>query len=282
MAPPAHARVPVIAAAGDIACDPRSHAFNGGLGRYQCGETGHLQPDPAWSYRAVFALGDLQYQNGRLWKFRRSYGPSWGRFKPKTLPVLGQPRVRDAERPWLLQLLQRTRSRVRAGRRAARGLVQPRSRPLARRRPQLELRQGRVRPRFAADQVAGRDLRRHRNRCVLAAYHHPRFSSGNARGRPGRTDDLAHPLPGRRRRCPQRPRPRLRAVRAAGRNGHLDRGHGIAEFVGGTGGHWRFGFPRHLKPTSRATNPRPWDPADAVGHGRFRWAYRSHPERQDA
>ena len=40
-------------------------------------------------YRAVLALGDLQYENGELSKFRASYDPSWGRVKAITRPVPG-------------------------------------------------------------------------------------------------------------------------------------------------------------------------------------------------
>ncbi len=37
----------------------------------------------------ILALGDLQYENGSLTRFQRSYGPSWGRFKSITKPVPG-------------------------------------------------------------------------------------------------------------------------------------------------------------------------------------------------
>ena len=38
---------------------------------------------------AVLALGDLQYEDGTLDKFQRSYDPTWGRLKAQTRPAVG-------------------------------------------------------------------------------------------------------------------------------------------------------------------------------------------------
>jgi acid phosphatase type 7 len=86
-APPAVA-APLVAAAGDIACDPNHYAFNGGRGTGEhCRQlsTSRL----LGSADRVLPLGDIQYENGRLSKFRASYDRSWGRFKAKTRPVIG-------------------------------------------------------------------------------------------------------------------------------------------------------------------------------------------------
>jgi hypothetical protein len=79
-----------VAVAGDIACDPQSHGFNGGRGvpgychqKATSDLVKKMKPD------AVFALGDLQYQAGSLANFQESYDPTWGRFKNITYPVLG-------------------------------------------------------------------------------------------------------------------------------------------------------------------------------------------------
>jgi hypothetical protein len=79
-----------VAAAGDIACDPDSPRYNNGRGmpgychqKVTSDLIREMKPD------AVFALGDLQYQSGSLANFEASYGPSWGRFKDITYPVLG-------------------------------------------------------------------------------------------------------------------------------------------------------------------------------------------------
>jgi Calcineurin-like phosphoesterase/RTX calcium-binding nonapeptide repeat (4 copies) len=81
---------PVIAAAGDIACDPRSASFNGGDGtsaacHMMATSDLLLEIDPD----AVLALGDNQYADGALTRFQQSYGPSWGRLREVTRPVPG-------------------------------------------------------------------------------------------------------------------------------------------------------------------------------------------------
>jgi hypothetical protein len=82
---------PVIAAAGDIACDPTSGSFNGGLGTAsscrQKATSDLMLAIPGLA--AVLPLGDIQYENGALDKFTASYAPSWGRLKSITRPVPG-------------------------------------------------------------------------------------------------------------------------------------------------------------------------------------------------
>lgn len=80
----------VVAAAGDVACSPDDAGFNNGNGvadRCHMKATSELILDLA--PKQVFALGDLQYNNGSLDKFKASYDLSWGRFKSKTRPVIG-------------------------------------------------------------------------------------------------------------------------------------------------------------------------------------------------
>ena len=74
----------VVVAVGDIACRSGArvtrstcrHARTAKLAR-------SLRPD------AVLALGDLQYDAGKLSDFRSSYDTTWGRMLGKTYPVLG-------------------------------------------------------------------------------------------------------------------------------------------------------------------------------------------------
>lgn len=81
---------PVIAAAGDVACDPASPYFNGGAGvPRHCGmmRTGDLLlREDFWN---VLVLGDTQYSNGTLDKFMASYDPTWGRSKHLQKAVVG-------------------------------------------------------------------------------------------------------------------------------------------------------------------------------------------------
>jgi hypothetical protein len=82
---------PVLAAAGDIACDPLNSNFNNGQGTSnnckQLAVSSAILADPA--VKAVAALGDVQYYCGGLAAFNASYGPSWGRFKAITHPAVG-------------------------------------------------------------------------------------------------------------------------------------------------------------------------------------------------
>ncbi len=81
---------PVIVAAGDIACDPASSAFNGGNGTANlCNmkETAALIGSTAPA--AVLAIGDTQYYCGGYSAFLQSYALSWGQFKSITKPVPG-------------------------------------------------------------------------------------------------------------------------------------------------------------------------------------------------
>src|SRR6185503_16030974 len=81
---------PVIAAAGDIACDPANSSFNSGNGSSgSCRQkyTSDLLVNAGLS--AVLPLGDNQYYCGGYTAFQQSYGPSWGRVKSITRPVIG-------------------------------------------------------------------------------------------------------------------------------------------------------------------------------------------------
>ena len=81
---------PVIAVAGDIACDPDDANFNGGAGttgkcrmKTTAGLIQNMKPT------AVLALGDEQYNSGSASDFLASYDKSWGLVKSLTRPVVG-------------------------------------------------------------------------------------------------------------------------------------------------------------------------------------------------
>jgi hypothetical protein len=87
----AHAQDPVVAAAGDIACDPESEFFNNGQGigtncRQMLTSDGLVADS---SLDSVLVLGDVQYENNEAWKYGVSYNPSWGRVKSITRPAIG-------------------------------------------------------------------------------------------------------------------------------------------------------------------------------------------------
>ena len=87
---------PVVAAAGDIACDPASPHFNGGLGlpglcRQKLTSDLLLRSDLS----SILIPGDLQYENGELAAFQASFHPTWGRMKPLIRPVPGNHEYHD-------------------------------------------------------------------------------------------------------------------------------------------------------------------------------------------
>lgn len=93
-AAPVQAADPVLVAAGDVACDPASPSYNGGNGTTdpapgKCHQKYTSDLIAPLSPTRVLALGDLQYEDGRLTKFMASYDPSWGRVKAITRPVPG-------------------------------------------------------------------------------------------------------------------------------------------------------------------------------------------------
>jgi len=81
----------LVAAAGDIACDPTDPGFNGGNGSAsvcaQKATSDLVVADPAIS--AVLPLGDEQYGCGGLAAFQQAYDASWGRFLGISRPVPG-------------------------------------------------------------------------------------------------------------------------------------------------------------------------------------------------
>jgi hypothetical protein len=81
---------PLIAAAGDIACDPSSANFRNGNGTSSsCRQKATSDLVRSEPIDAVLALGDNQYQCGSTQQFQQSFDPSWGRFKAMIHPVPG-------------------------------------------------------------------------------------------------------------------------------------------------------------------------------------------------
>jgi hypothetical protein len=81
---------PVLAAAGDIACDASWPEFNATYGSgtvCQMRSTSDLLL--ALQPTAVATLGDNQYNNASLAAFTASFDPTWGRVKPEIRPAIG-------------------------------------------------------------------------------------------------------------------------------------------------------------------------------------------------
>jgi hypothetical protein len=81
---------PVIAAAGDIACDPAHSSFAGGAGTANaCRQRATSDLLAHGGLTAVLTLGDNQYHCGGYRAWLSSYDGSWGRVKSITHPAVG-------------------------------------------------------------------------------------------------------------------------------------------------------------------------------------------------
>jgi hypothetical protein len=81
---------PVLAAAGDIACDPTASGFNGEQGTpTACQQLATSNLLVGRDYAAVLPLGDNQYECGGFNAFQQVYDPTWGRLKSISHPVPG-------------------------------------------------------------------------------------------------------------------------------------------------------------------------------------------------
>lgn len=165
---------PVVAAAGDIACDPESGAYNGGDGTAdECRMRAVSDLLVGTHLSRVLTLGDNQYQDGALWKFQQSYDTSWGRRRDVTRPTPGNHDYRTPDADGYFAYFgdaagnpSRGYYRFRVGRWQlfalnsncdAVGGCHGRSRQV---------------------RWLRKALRRHPSRCSVAYFHHPRFSSG--------------------------------------------------------------------------------------------------------
>src|SRR4051812_14323512 len=81
---------PVVAAAGDIACDPTNgHYFGGNGDASTCRQKYTANILANGGFAAILALGDNQYYCGGYSAFLQAYDKSWGRVKASTHPVVG-------------------------------------------------------------------------------------------------------------------------------------------------------------------------------------------------
>ena len=238
---------PLVAVAGDIACDPQAPTFNGGLGT---ADACHMRQTASLITGAapdlVLIPGDVQYNSATLSEFRASYDPAWGSFKSITRPVPGNHEygTRDAADYYKYFGAAAGDSRkgyysFNVGAWHVVGLNSNCS------EPGINCAVG-----FAQEGWLRSDLDQHRNRCTLAFWHHPMFSSGQHGNHPTvapfynalyeRGADLV--IVGHdhnyERFAPQTP------------SGALDTVNGIRQFVVGTGGRDLQSLRRQRKPNS--------------------------------
>jgi acid phosphatase type 7 len=83
-AAPAAEEDPVLVAAGDIACVPGM-----AVTAAECQHEATARLVESLDPDVVAVLGDLQYEYGEAANFAASYDPTWGRFKDRTRPAVG-------------------------------------------------------------------------------------------------------------------------------------------------------------------------------------------------
>ncbi len=169
---------PVVAAAGDIACDPNSpNRRDKVLGTCLDRETSDLLLTR--ELEAVLTLGDHQYERNTLAAFRSTYDKTWGRVKGITRPVAGNHEYETPDAAGYFDYFNGPGRRDgRAGRRGE---------------GWYSFDVGKwhlVALNSICDEVGGcgpgspqlawlqADLAAHPARCTLAYWHHPRHSSG--------------------------------------------------------------------------------------------------------
>jgi calcineurin-like phosphoesterase family protein len=239
----------VIAAAGDIACDPGSPSFQhleGAADACHMRATANLltKVDPV----VVLTLGDNQYENGTLAKYRRSYDPTWGRLKDRTRPAPGNHEYRTPGAAGYFDYFGAAAGSRSAGWYSfdvgAWHLIALNSECAN---------VGGCGKGSRQERWLRADLAAHPSACTLAYWHKPRFSSGLHGDDPTYTAFWRALYAARadvvlvghdhdyERFAPQRP------------DGALDPARGIREFVVGTGGKTHYGF-RTIRRNSQVRN----------------------------
>ncbi|MBB5629584.1 hypothetical protein BJ981_005283 [Sphaerisporangium krabiense] len=221
------AAAPVVAAAGDIS----TRCTGKGCGARATSDLAlALDPD------AVLALGDLQYPSGALRDFRAYYDVTWGRFKDRTRPAPGNheyrtPGAKGYFRYWGRAARPRGRSWYGFDLGAWRLISLDSTAPHG--------------PGSAQAAWLESELAAHPRRCVLAYWHHPRFSSGRAHGGDPSVGTFWKALYAARADVVlaghEHNYERFAALRPDGEPS----GDGLRQFVAGTGGasHYPFGPP---------------------------------------
>jgi acid phosphatase type 7 len=235
---------PVVAAAGDIACDTKSAFFNDGIGTEgHCRQMKTSNLLVGGGFSAVLPLGDTQYHVGSLDDFEESYDPSWGRVKAITRPEIGNHEYGTAGAGGYFDYFN--------GRGRETGPAGDRDKGyysfdvgnwhlVALNTNCARIAQGSAANGCAAGSPQERwlrsDLATHRNSCTLAYWHEPLFNSGLRGNSPasqafwqvlyeaGADVVLSADAHSYERFAPQAP------------NGTADPARGLREFVVGTGG----------------------------------------------
>lgn len=168
---------PVIAAAGDIACDPSDPGYNGGRGTaHRCRQRATSDLLVGAGLAAVLPLGDIQYDSPSASNLKAVYNRTWGRVKSISHPVLGN--HDGAGNSYFDYFNGPGAANGRAGRRG-RGYYSYNVGAWH----IVALNSNCTRVACGAGSIQERwlraDLAAHPSACTLAYWHHPRYSSGH-------------------------------------------------------------------------------------------------------
>lgn len=253
-----------VAAAGDVACAPGDRATG-----TECNQVETSDLLVAGGFDAVLTLGDNQYPGGALSDYRGAFAPSWGRVLEVVRPAPGNHDYVTAGAAGYFAFFGQRAGDPALGFQSldlgAWHVVQLNSNcdavPCARG--------------SAQERWLRADLARATGRCVLAYWHHPRFSSGSTHGSDPRTAALYADL--RRAGADvvltghEHQYERLGHTGVDGRADPL----GPRLFVVGTGGRSLYPFGDPL-PTSEVRDDRSFGVLElTLRPGRYAWAFRT-------
>ncbi|MEK6278373.1 MAG: metallophosphoesterase [Actinomycetota bacterium] len=268
---------PLIAAAGDIACGPNNPRYNGGFGTFNsCQQLATSNLLLGRPYAAILPLGDIVYDdNGSLASYYASYSPTWGRFKRATHPAIGNHEYDDGlggQGYWDYF----NGIGDNEGRAGVRGQGWYAYNVGSWRLIALNSNCDFVACARTSRQIRflERELEEHPDRCVLAYFHHPRFTSGlyeeigdtraiwRALYRGGADVVLNGHDHIYERFAPQRP------------SGIRDWRTGISQFSVGTGGYFLFPVGVPPQPNSQFTFNGDFGILNMrLGHKRYGWSF---------
>lgn len=169
---------PVVVAAGDIACAPTDSDYNGGLGTaIGCRQRATSDAVIGTAPDEVLVLGDSQYETGDLLSHQQVYDPTWGRFKAKTQPSVGDHEYQTPNATGYFGYFGAAAGDPAKGYYAY-DLGSWRLYALNSNCDSVACAAG-----SAQEQWLRGDLAAHPSSCVLAYWHHPLFSSGGSYSR---------------------------------------------------------------------------------------------------
>jgi hypothetical protein len=181
--PPPPPTDPVVAAAGDIACDPADASYNSGYGTTTKCRQGYVAGLLDNTLAGILALGDNQYEAGTLSTFGQVYGPTWGQFSAITHPIAGNHEYNTSAATGYFDYFNGAgRSTGPAGKRGAGWYSYDiGSWHLIALNSNCDD-VGGCGSGSAQDSWLRSDLSAHTNKCTLAYWHHPRWTSGGEGG----------------------------------------------------------------------------------------------------